>query len=151
MRRISTLVLVALALLMSGLSLTSASASSSDTLRFRSHTEQEALIDVGKKGDSLGDQVVFNESLRARHSGDDGETHGVCTITALDRGDATLQCLVTARLDDGDLTIQGLVETDERTATLAVTGGTGDYTGASGEVRVRFISNTRSHITVDLD
>jgi hypothetical protein len=43
------------------------------------------------------------------------------------------------------------VESTEAEATFAVTGGTGDYRGASGETDVRFVSDTRAKIAVDLD
>jgi hypothetical protein len=151
MRRASAILGVAVALLASGLTLTSADASSRETLRFVSEIEQEAEIDVGKKGASLGDQLVFNESLRSRHSRDAGELNGVCTVTQLHRDTGVVQCQVTVSLDDGDLTVQGVVELEEDRATLAVTGGTGDYDDASGEVDVRFINDEKSFISFDLN
>jgi hypothetical protein len=151
MRRISAIVLVALALLVSGLTLTSAEATSSETLRFVAKSDQLAEIDLGKKGPSLGDKFVFSDNLSSRHDRDAGELNGECTATHLKGKAATMQCLVTASLDDGDVTTQGVVQSNRRRATLAVTGGTGDYTGASGEVRVRFVSDTKSIIKLYLD
>jgi len=151
MRRISSILLIAFALLVSGLSLTSAEATSGDTQRYVSTTDQFAEIDLGKKGPSLGDQLVFHDNLRARHNHDAGELNGVCTATHLKGRTMTMQCLVTASLDDGDLTVHGVTKSDERRATLAITGGTDDYSDASGEVHVKFVSDTKTLITVDLN
>lgn len=158
MRRLSAIVLIALALVVSGLSLGSATGSphesrhshSGDTLRFLSTTQQSAELDLGKKGASLGDEYVFHDRLRSRHDRNAGTLDGVCTVTRLKGDDSTAQCLVTASLDDGDITTQGVVRSDERSATLAVTGGTADYSEASGEVHVKFLSETKALVSVDL-
>ena len=63
------------------------------------------------------------------------------------------QCQVTAYLSEGQITFQGLiVESGEtrREFMLAVTGGTGQYEGASGEVHVIEKSETQARIIVHL-
>jgi iron uptake system EfeUOB component EfeO/EfeM len=151
MRRLSSILLIAFALLVSGLSLTSAEANTGDTEHYVAKTDQFAEIDLGKKGPSQGDQLVFHDDLRDRHHDDAGELNGTCTATHVKGRTMTMQCLVTASLDDGDLTVHGITQSDDRRATLAVTGGTDDYSDASGEVHVKFVSDTKTLITVDLN
>jgi hypothetical protein len=119
-------------------------------LRFRAKTTEQTFLDLGEKGDSLGDQFVFHDVLRqaGERVGHDG---GVCTITSVAASQA--QCLVTAWLSEGQITVQGLIaptgEFPERFV-FAVTGGTGRYEGASGEVHVIEKSETLARIIVHL-
>ena len=137
--------------MVAGTTLTVASAGEDEVeLRFRAKTTEQSFVDVGEKGDSLGDQFIFHDVLRqaGERVGHDG---GVCTITSVEQSQA--QCLVTAWLSDGQITIQGLVvETEDSPSRLvfAVTGGTGQYEGASGEVHVIERSETLARIIVHL-
>jgi hypothetical protein len=112
---------------------------------------QEAAIDLGEPGDSLGDQFVFSGDLfRAGEKvGIDG---GVCTLVRLEpMVSATSQCVATAELPKGQITVQGLLtfseETEGEPSQLAITGGTGKYKEAQGEVKVVQISETESQLT----
>ena len=136
--------------MVAGTTLTVASAGGNEVeLRFRAKTTEQTFIDAGEKGDSLGDQFIFHDVLRqgGERVGHDG---GVCTVTSVE-GHA--QCLVTAWLPAGQITVQGLIvetgQTPERFV-LAVTGGTGQYEGASGEVHVIEQSETQARIIVHL-
>jgi hypothetical protein len=134
-----------------GTTLTVASAGGNEVeLRFRAKTTEQNFLDLGEKGDSLGDQFIFHDVLRqgGERVGHDG---GVCTVTSVEHSQA--QCLVTAWLPEGQITIQGLVvETGDSPGRLvfAVTGGTGQYEGASGEVHVFEQSETLARIVVHL-
>jgi hypothetical protein len=134
-----------------GTTLTVASAGGNEVeLRFRAKTTEQTFLDLGEKGESLGDQFIFHDVLRqaGERVGHDG---GVCTLTSVDQSQA--QCLVTAWLAEGQITIQGLiVESGEFPArfVFAVTGGTGQYVGASGEVHVIQKSETLARIIVHL-
>jgi len=156
----------ALALMLVGGTFTAASAatptdSSNDTqattLHLTSRLVDFAQLDLGKRGLSLGDQSVFTDDL-LQGGKRIGEDHGTCTITRIaGTGPSTMatsQCLVTAVLSQGQMTVQGAVTSraQGRPApfTLAITGGTGAYRTARGEVRVREVSNTQSEITVEL-
>ena len=134
-----------------GTTLTVASAGGNEVeLRFRAKTTEQTFLDLGEKGDSLGDQFIFHDVLRqaGQRVGHDG---GVCTLTSVEGGQA--QCLVTAYLSEGQITIQGLIvetgQTPER-FTFAVTGGTGQYEGASGEVHVIQMTETQARIIIHL-
>jgi hypothetical protein len=138
--------------MIAGTTLTVASAGGNEVeLRFRAKTTEQTFLDLGEKGDSLGDQFIFHDVLR--HAGERvGHDGGVCTITSLEGPAGEAQCLVTAYLSGGQITFQGLiVETgDPPRFTLAVTGGTGQYEGASGEVHVIEESETQARIIVHL-
>lgn len=137
--------------MIAGTTLTVASAGGNEVeLRFRAKTTEQTFLDLGEKGNSLGDQFIFHDVLRQRGQrvGHDG---GVCTTTSVELNQA--QCLVTAWLPEGQITIQGLItETGEppQRFVFAVTGGTGQYQGASGEVHVIQKSETLARIIVHL-
>jgi len=111
-------------------------------LRLAAEEIQSDFLDLGATGPSLGDELVFSETLFRRGT-DVGTSGGVCTVVhAMAPYDVlTFQCLVTLRLRGGQITLQGLIELqgedDPGPSTLAITGGTGKYTGASGVARFR--------------
>ena len=112
---------------------------------------QQADIDLGEPGDSLGDQFVFSGDL-FRHGQKVGIDGGVCTIVRLEpMVSATSQCVATAELQKGQITVQGLLTFDEETegepSQLAITGGTGKYKEAQGELTVTQTSETESQLT----
>jgi hypothetical protein len=120
------------------------------TLRVTGITTEEGFSDLGDEGFSLGDQGVFAEKLlkggkKVGHSG------GVCTITSLEREEA--QCVVTAWFRGGQITVQGLVDiaNESEPFVLPITGGSGKYEGAEGEVHVRPVSDTKEILTFHLD
>jgi hypothetical protein len=118
-------------------------------------TVQNEDIDLGTKGISLGDQFVFSDDLsREKGSEKIGFDGGVCTLVRLDqKTSATAQCEVTLWLKGGQIAGQGLVTfSDEATPTFVVpiTGGSGAYKAARGEVKVKELSDTDSILTVSL-
>jgi hypothetical protein len=119
-----------------------------DTLKLVATTFQEEFLDLGDPGPSLGDEIVFSEVLRKRGR-DVGTSGGVCVITEAVPPYTTLtfHCVATLSLERGQITLQGLVEfqgeDDMRPFTVAITGGTGAYRGASGEARVIPVSDTK--------
>ena len=122
-----------------------------EVIRVTEMIVQEAGIDLGEAGDSLGDQFVFSGDLfrSGEKVGIDG---GVCTIVRLEpRVSATSQCVATAELPKGQITVQGLLtfteETEGEPFRLAITGGTGKYKEAQGELKVVEISETESELT----
>ena len=70
MRKTSLLVLAALALVLSSLAITSASAQDDD-LKFIAKSNQFKAIDVGSEDESLGDHIVFNDKLYDADDRDD--------------------------------------------------------------------------------
>jgi hypothetical protein len=111
-------------------------------LRLTSQEIQSTFLDLGPTGPSLGDELVFSEAL-FRRGNEVGTSGGVCTVVqAMAPYDVlTYQCLVTLSLNRGQITLQGLIEMqgedDPGPFTLAITGGTGQFRGASGVARFR--------------
>ncbi|MGH8892838.1 MAG: dirigent protein [Actinomycetes bacterium] len=134
---------------------TAASAGDGDrtVIKLTAVAAQEAEIDVGEEGFGLGDQFVFSDWL---FRGDEqvGRTGGVCTFTHVDEATfaATAQCLGTLELPKGQITVQGLVTfTDEEAPFwVAVTGGTGAYKTAKGQMRVTPVDETTERFRVVL-
>ena len=82
--------------------------------------------------DSVGDQDVFNGKLfvGSKQVGTDG---GVCTLVELP---SIYHCNATDWFDEGQLTIQFVGDfSSTEPGHFAITGGTGAYRGASGEVK----------------
>jgi hypothetical protein len=162
MKRIIGILAVAVALIVGNLTLTSATASSTSsndhrtTLHLVSITVDGADLDFNKQGPSLGDQFVFTDNLfwNGKRVGED---HGSCTFTRI-TGTATspsftAECQVTLVLAAGQITVQGaptFSEQGPQTNTLAITGGTGAYRTAQGQIQARDVSETRTEITVQL-
>jgi hypothetical protein len=160
--RFAIAALAALAVAAAGAGLASATASSGDsrgrTFTVFSKTVQFAGIDLGGRGPSLGDEAVFSDDLFTERGGSNvGSDGGVCTTVRQDKdaGTDTLQCAVTFSFEGGQIATQALLTlTDGNftgTQTGPVTGGSGEFRGASGEVTVKFFSNDEADITFDLD
>jgi hypothetical protein len=160
MRRVLSIVLLAVALIGSSLMLTSANADHRDrddhngeSFRLLTVANQFEEIDVGKKGFSLGDYVAFNDKVffgKKRV----GTLDGTCTTTRLSGDEGAQQCVVTLTLPGGHLTAQGVLEfegEDVEGLTVAITGGTGRYSDAGGEADVKFLDNEKTLIHVVLD
>ena len=156
--RVSAVVALLLALPITVASASSSGGDSGDrgkrsveVIRVTEVVVQEAGIDLGEPGDSLGDQFVFSGDLfrGGEKVGIDGV---VCTIVRLvPMVSATAQCVATAELPKGQITVQGLAtfseETEGEPFRLAITGGTGKYRTAHGEVIVQDVSETESRLT----
>jgi hypothetical protein len=103
-------------------------------------TEFDPNIDVGAPGFSLGDEVVFSGNLLQ-----DGKQVGrvgvVCTFVSTANADRVeAQCPATAILPGGQITVQGVIVNRALNWTLPITGGSGRYDRARGEVVSRDIS-----------
>ena len=81
---------------------------------------------------SPGDSFLISETL-TKHGKSFGSLYVQCTFVTAEAN----QCVATFDLANGQITVQGVFLGDDTDFTLAVTGGTGDYTGAGGTVRVQ--------------
>ena len=125
-----------------------ASTSGAKTLRLAAVTIQSTTLDLGTPGLSQGDESILTRELFL-----DGNKVGtaqlVATVTLVARADSQSQTVATFSLPDGQLTAQGLVtasQTANRVA--AITGGTGAYRQAGGEVTVTRTGPTTADITL---
>ena len=103
-------------------------------------TEFDANIDVGAPGFSLGDEVVFSGNL-LRNGQQVGRVGVVCTFVSTANADRVeAQCPTTSILPGGQITTQGTIVNRSLNFTLPITGGSGRYEGAGGQVVSRDIS-----------
>ena len=103
-------------------------------------TEFDPNIDVGAPGFSLGDEVVFSGDL-LRNGERVGRIGVVCTFVSTQNADRVeAQCPTTSILPDGQITTQGTIVNRSLNFTLPITGGSGRYQGADGQVVSRDVS-----------
>jgi hypothetical protein len=103
-------------------------------------TEFDANIDVGAPGFSLGDEVVFSGNL-LRNGEQVGRIGVVCTfVSTANAAKVEAQCPTTSILPGGQITTQGTIVNRSLNFTLPITGGSGRYLGASGQVVSRDVS-----------
>lgn len=124
------------------------------TIRLYEHDTSQSLIDLGDKGDSPGDLLVFGGDTFTHKGGATvGRVGGSCTTTSIDPGGEQL-CSVTFTLPGGEISFQGLVRTDRlfggRTVSVPVTGGTGAYRHARGSGSVQVSDQTNANYVIHL-
>lgn len=138
----AVLAIVGLGVLVSGTTVATADAHGKRTLRIVATEIQSEFLDLGASGPSLGDELVFSEtlSIRGREVGTSG---AVCTVTQVTPPYDVLMfhCVGTLSLRRGQITLQGLIEVqgedDPGPFVVAITGGTGAFRGAGGEAVIR--------------
>ncbi|MDP9188050.1 MAG: hypothetical protein M3O25_02235 [Actinomycetota bacterium] len=150
-RRLYSAVLatVLLGVLVSGPAVATADGKGKRALRIVATEIQFEYLDLGTPGPSLGDELVFSERLsrRGRRVGVSGV---VCTATQVKPPYDVMMfhCVGTLKLRRGQITLQGLIEVqgedDPGPFTVAITGGTGRYSGAGGKAVIRELSPTKS-------
>jgi allene oxide cyclase len=93
----------------------------------------ETTIDLGAKGDSVGDLLVFaNGVFDAANKTQIGSDQGSCVRTVVGK---SWECFWTLTLKAGQITVEGPFM-DEGDSLFAVTGGTGKYAGAKGSMKL---------------
>src|SRR5918992_784023 len=117
------------------------SEASTETLRFGLEFSPFNYLDLGKEGPSVGDETLFNDVL-TRNGKSVGKQAGFCKVTALTSDGFDVECLSTISLSQGQITGQGLT-TNAPVKRLAVTGGTGSYAEADGEMKITEFGNGR--------
>jgi hypothetical protein len=103
------------------------------TLRFNAVTTHQVLLDWGRRSLSFGDVLVSDGRL----VGLDGRLLGSfgtwCTVVDLGRR-ATYQCDGYDALPGGQIVFAGETVPGKRVQVVAITGGTGDYSEARGQL-----------------
>jgi hypothetical protein len=119
-----------------------------EVIRVIEVTVQEAFIDVGEEGDSVGDYFTFASDL-VRHGKKVGTDGGVGTIVRLEPDAFTVHFAATAELPKGQITTQGLgtITDGPLDFELAITGGTGRYRTAHGTLSVEDIGESETVLT----
>jgi hypothetical protein len=101
-----------------------------------------AFIDLGTPGPGIGDRLVFSNPIFDTNNVEVGRDGAECTIVRIDLTQTPdrqqiVQCTISVTLPDGQITVQGLAQGTENY--FAITGGTGAYRKARGEVLARDI------------
>jgi hypothetical protein len=118
-----------------------ASTSSGQTIRVLAVFTEFAEIDVGAPGFSLGDEVVFSGNLTRRDGTRVGRYGVVCTfVSTADEDRVEAQCPTTAILPGGQITTQATIVNRSLNVTLPITGGSGQFQGAGGQLVQRDVS-----------
>jgi allene oxide cyclase len=105
-------------------------------LKVVEHATTDAVTDTGATGDSAGDILTFaNEVYDAEDKAKIGADQGVCFRTVPGKA---WECFWTLTVDKGQITVEGPF-LDAGDSVLAITGGTGDYAGAQGDMALSAI------------
>ena len=104
---------------------------SSTTITVVEHATSDTITDTGAADDSVGDILTFaNEVYDEANATKVGSDNGYCVRTV---AGSSWECFWTLLLDDGQITVEGPFY-DAADSVLAITGGTGAYAGARGEM-----------------
>jgi len=109
------------------------------------HVVEHAITDTVQMfhppKESLGDVLGFhNPVFNASNTRKVGMDNGFC-IRTVATGKTEWECAWTTLLPGGDLVVQGPFFDDGTNTTLAITGGTGKYTGAQGSMLLHATGN----------
>lgn len=122
------------------------------TIRVQAGLQVGEELDLGAQGRSIGDQFVFSGTLRSR-PGDRlvGRVGGFCVINDLDRNAG--ECSLTAVLDGSQIAVQGEQAgiPTPGPVTNAITGGTGRFRHAHGQMTLRALTPSTWNLTFHVD
>lgn len=97
------------------------------------HATTDTVVDLTTNGDSTGDLLTFhNELFDETNTEVVGTNQGDCVRIEVG---VSWQCRWVNFLDGGSITVEGPFF-DAGPSALAITGGTGDYRGARGSMRL---------------
>ncbi|GAB1340101.1 hypothetical protein ACE1SV_66910 [Streptomyces sp. E-15] len=106
--------------------------------------------DVGAPGLSVGDEFVYADKL-FRDGEQVGEDGSSCQVTKLEGSKIVTNCVLSVQLPEGQLTAQSLWIKGTDTVRMAITGGSGAYRGATGELTCNDIQTPHETYRVSLD
>jgi hypothetical protein len=144
-KAIATIALITAAVALASATASAAVPAKPQTLRFLAvDTGRETYIDLGERGESVGDIVMFSEVLRAGGKVI-GHTEIQCTFSGVDAA----RCNGTIFLRNGKIEAGGAIHFRKVTR-ISILGGTGAYAGARGQVEFTDISESRTRYVVRL-
>ncbi len=109
----------------------SSGSSAPTSLHVVEHADTDIVADVAPDGDSIGDVLGFaNPVFDEANQKQVGTDNGQCIRTAVG---SAWECFWTLTLADGQITVEGPFF-DTKDSTLAITGGTGAYSQARGQM-----------------
>lgn len=111
-------------------------AAAAEEIEMVEHATTDAVTDTGAAGDSAGDILTFaNEVFDAGDKNKIGTNQGICFRTVVGKA---WECFWTVSLAKGQITVEGPFY-DSGDSVLAITGGTGEYAEAEGEMALSAI------------
>ena len=126
----SRLALVAATMLVAGAALP---VRAGEHLQVIEHALTDTTIDIGPKGDSVGDLLTFaNPVFDAANKVQLGTDQGYCIRVVVGK---SWECFWTLILKDGQITVEGPFY-DAGDSVLVITGGSGKYAGAKGSMKL---------------
>jgi allene oxide cyclase len=147
-------VLLPLAALLCAAGLIGGCGDSSDetTMSLIEHAETDTVRHIGpaNEEDSVGDILTFaNPVFNAENKQKVGTDNGSCVRTAAGKA---WECIWTVSLSGGQITVEGPFY-DGKDSTLAITGGTGEYTESGGQMQLhaRDPEETEYDFTYDIE
>jgi allene oxide cyclase len=120
------------------------------TLVLVEHADTDVVEDLGMMGDSAGDLLTFaNPLFDEANKKQVGTNQGYCVRI---QPGVSWECFWTAILAEGQITVEGPFF-DAKDSVLAVTGGTGEYSGVSGQMTLhaRNAKGTEFDFTYELE
>jgi allene oxide cyclase len=108
-------------------------ASAGERLQVVERALTDTTIDLGAKGDSVGDLLTFaNPIYDAANKTKLGSDQGYCVRVVVGK---SWECFWTLILAEGQITVEGPFF-DTGDSVMVVTGGTGKYAGAKGDMKL---------------
>jgi hypothetical protein len=103
------------------------------------HAITDTVVDVGPKGDSVGDLLPFaNPVFDAADKKQVGTDNGNCIRTVVGKA---YECNWTTILSGGQLTVEGPYYDSGTDSMLSIIGGTGIYKNARGQMKLHARGN----------
>jgi allene oxide cyclase len=104
-----------------------------ERLQVVEHADTDAVVDLGAKGDSVGDLLTFaNPVFDAANKTKLGTDQGYCVRVVVGK---SWECFWTLMLAGGEITVEGPFY-DTGDSVMVITGGTGKYAGAKGDMKL---------------
>ena len=132
--RASVVIAVGAALLAAGVIAGCGGSSDPTTIKVVERAETDTVRHIGpaKEKDSVGDVLAFaNPVFDEADKKQVGSDNGSCIRTAVGKA---WECIWTLKLDEGQITVEGPFYDGGKDSQLAITGGTGEFNDASGEM-----------------
>jgi len=108
-------------------------AAAAERIQLIEHADTDTVTDLGAKGDSVGDLLTFaNPVYDATNKTKLGSDQGYCVRVNVGK---SWECFWTLMLKDGEITVEGPFY-DSSDSVMVITGGTGKYAGAKGDMKL---------------
>ncbi len=109
--------------------------SAASTVHVIEHAVTDTTVQSGGTGDKTGNLLTFhNQVFNSRDKKQVGTDQGFCV--RISPADGTYECMWTTFLHGGQITVEGPFY-DTHNSVLAITGGTGAYRNARGEMNLK--------------